>query len=143
MGRLTRAPASGTALEGTAGSGQGLGGCSTHTAGATHTWVLTAPGTSPLMMRRSSRSQEGQEKKPLTKKSKRLKSRREMGPAERHSNGRYEGNEGKQNKKEERIPGTRRDHRREDLAQASAGSQEKKPETLEQTENLKSSSTQS
>lgn len=95
------------------------------------------------MTRRSGRSQEGEEKKPLTKKSKRLRSRREGGPAERHSNGCYEENEGKQNKKEERIPGTRRDHRQEDPAQASAGSQEKKPETLEQTENLKSSSTQS
>lgn len=86
-------------------------------------------------MTRSSRSQEGEEKKPLTKKSKCLRSRKE-GRAERYSNGRYEENEEKQNRKEERIPGTKRDHRQEDPTQASAGSQEKKPETLEQTENL-------
>ena len=36
MGRLTRAPASSTALEGTAGSGQGLGGCSTHSRSHAH-----------------------------------------------------------------------------------------------------------
>lgn len=100
------------------------------------TWVLRARGTSPLVTRRSSRSQEGEEKKPLTKKSKCLRSRREEGRAERYSNGHYEENEEKQNRKEERIPGTKRDHRQEDPTQASAGSQEKKPETLEQTENL-------
>lgn len=80
--------------------------------------------------------------KPLTKKSKRLRSRREGGPAERHSNGHYEENEGKQNKKEERFQDQKGSQTR-GSAQASAGSQEKKPETLEQTENLKSSSTQS
>ena len=52
------------------------------------------------MTRRSSRSQVGEEKKPLTKKSKCLRSRREEGRAERYSNGRYEENEEKQNRKE-------------------------------------------